>query len=88
MSRNPKPTPFKNPLLQPSDKASGQSSDTLAVAVTPNLTFEMTHKRMTTWLDIELTEPFDALCKKVGKGARTRLVNEAIADLLRKYKVR
>lgn len=46
--------------------------------------FEKTHKRFTGWMDKNLKEQFEYLAQKKGV-SKTSLLNEAIADLLRKY---
>ena len=48
--------------------------------------FEQRHVRMTNWVDRSLKARLDRLCLQQGRGSRSRLINEAIADLLRKYK--
>jgi hypothetical protein len=49
-----------------------------------NLAFEKTHQRFTGWVDKHLKQQFEKLAedKSVSK---TSLINEAFADLLRKY---
>ena len=46
--------------------------------------FEKTHERITLWLDKGLKQRFEALAEEQGK-AKSTLLDEAIADLLRKY---
>lgn len=46
--------------------------------------FEKTHERMTGWIDKKLKEQFDGLAEDEGV-SKTVLLNEAIADLLKKY---
>lgn len=98
MSSNPSPK-FKNPLTQSTEgRGSSQPPDradlaasTLPVTVPtqPHLTaFEQSHVRMTIWVDRALKARLDALVSQQGRVSRSRLLNEAIADLLRKYKAR
>lgn len=47
--------------------------------------FESKHERFTTWIDKSIKKQFDKLAKKHGKGSKTRLMNEALSDLLKKY---
>ena len=49
-----------------------------------NLAFEKTHQRFTGWMDKNLKQQFEALAENKGV-SKTSLLNEAIADLLRKY---
>ena len=48
------------------------------------LAFDKTHDRLTVWINKELKEQFEALAREKGI-AKTALINEAVADLLRKY---
>lgn len=47
--------------------------------------FEANHERFTSWVNIELKKKFDKLAKKQGRGAKSRLINEAIEDIIKKY---
>ena len=46
--------------------------------------FEKTHQRFTGWIDKSLKQQFENLADEQGV-SKTSLLNEAIADLLRKY---
>ena len=46
--------------------------------------FERTHERITLWIDKHLKQQFEALADERGV-AKTTLLDEAIADLLKKY---
>src|SRR5476651_2499195 len=46
--------------------------------------FEKTHQRFTGWMDKNLKEQFEKLAQNKGV-SKTSLLNESIADLLRKY---
>mgnify|MGYP001104023332 CR=1 FL=1 len=46
--------------------------------------FEKTHQRFTGWIDKNLKQQFEKLADEQGV-SKTSLLNEAIADLLRKY---
>lgn len=48
-------------------------------------TFERTHERITLWIDKRLKQAFDELAYE-SELPKTALLNEAIADLLRKYR--
>ena len=49
-----------------------------------NQAFEKTHQRFTGWIDKNLKQQFEKLAEEKGV-SKTSLLNEAIADLLRKY---
>ena len=49
-----------------------------------NQAFEKTHQRFTGWIDKNLKQQFEKLADEHGV-SKTSLLNEAIADLLRKY---
>jgi len=49
-----------------------------------NQAFEKTHERFTGWIDKNLKQQFEKLADEHGV-SKTSLLNEAIADLLRKY---
>ena len=49
-----------------------------------NQAFEKTHQRFTGWIDKNLKQQFEKLADEQGV-SKTSLLNEAIADLLRKY---
>ena len=46
--------------------------------------FERTHERITLWIDKHLKQQFEAMAEERGV-AKTTLLDEAIADLLKKY---
>ncbi len=46
--------------------------------------FDKTHDRLTVWINKALKERFEALAAEKGI-SKTALINEAVADLLRKY---
>jgi len=46
--------------------------------------FEKTHQRFTGWIDKNLKEQFEKLAAEKGV-SKTSLLNEGLADLLRKY---
>ena len=46
--------------------------------------FEKTHERITLWIDKQLKERFEVLADEQGI-SKTQLLNEAIADLLKKH---
>ena len=47
--------------------------------------FERTHERITLWLDKDLKDRFEALAEEEN-AAKSTLLDEAISDLLKKYK--
>src|SRR5664279_557119 len=49
-----------------------------------NKAFEKTHQRFTGWMEKKLKQQFENLAQEKGV-SKTSLINEAIADLLRKY---
>ncbi len=49
-----------------------------------NNAFEKTHQRFTGWMDKQLKQQFETLAQEKSV-SKTSLLNEAIADLLRKY---
>ena len=49
-----------------------------------NQAFEKTHQRFTGWVDKNLKQQFEKLAAEKGV-SKTSLLNEAVADLLRKY---
>jgi hypothetical protein len=49
-----------------------------------NQAFEKTHQRFTGWIDKNLKQQFEKLAEEKGV-SKTSLLNEAVADLLRKY---
>src|SRR5919199_890818 len=93
-------TKFRNPLLQKTLDTSTETStstDTLTSTSTPpkndqsgtqrnrgNLAFDKTHDRLTVWINKALKREFEALANDRGI-SKTALINEAVADLLRKY---
>lgn len=89
-----------NPLLQ-STTPTNTSTDTETLPSTESQTytstlppvahrkrgaqaFEKTHERITIWIDKGLKQRFEALADEQGQ-AKTTLLNEAIADLLKKH---
>ena len=91
---------FKNPLFQKTPETSTETStstDTLTSTSTPptnehggtqrnrgNKAFDKTHDRLTVWINKALKQKFEALATDKGI-SKTALINEAVADLLRKY---
>jgi|GEM_PF-3071982 len=49
-----------------------------------NKAFEKTHQRFTGWMEKKLKQQFENLAQEKGV-SKTSLINEAVADLLRKY---
>jgi hypothetical protein len=77
----PKPsqdTPTEN---QPSSPTPNQF---LPVRKRGNQAFEKTHQRFTGWVNKHLKQQFEKLAEEKGV-SKTSLLNEAFADLLRKY---
>ena len=93
-------TKFRNPLLQKTADTStdtSTSTETLTSTSTPpqqepgttqrnrgNKAFDKTHDRLTVWINKALKREFEALATNKGI-SKTALINEAVADLLRKY---
>ncbi len=93
-------TKFKNPLLQKTPDTSTETStvtETYTPTSTPpntelgatqrnrgNKAFDKTHDRLTVWINKALKREFEALATNKGI-SKTALINEAVADLLRKY---
>ena len=93
-------TKFKNPLLQKTPDTSTETStstETYTPTSTPpsseqgtpqrnrgNKAFDKTHDRLTVWINKALKREFEALAANKGI-SKTALINEAVADLLRKY---
>jgi hypothetical protein len=93
-------TKFKNPLLQKTADTSTETStstETLPSTSTsssnePGTTqrnrgtkaFDKTHDRLTVWINKALKREFEALATNKGI-SKTALINEAVADVLRKY---
>ena len=48
------------------------------------LAFDKTHARLTVWINKELKEQLEAMTREMGI-PKTALINEAVADQLRKY---
>ncbi len=77
-----------------SSKETPPNTDTQQVSPTPkqfqplrkrgNQAFEKTHQRFTGWIDKNLKQKFEKLAQEEGV-SKTSLLNEAIADLLRKH---
>ncbi len=93
MSTDKKQTTFKNPLLARTDRtvaqplpALDQITEEQRPTPRPYSTFEANNGRLTTWVELDIKARFEALCKELGRGAKTRLMNEALGDLLRKHK--
>lgn len=97
----PKDRKFVNPLTMRSDVSNVMDTDTSTSTETLPDTytstqsqpakrkrgaqaFERTHERITLWLDKGLKQRFDALADEQGT-AKAALLDEAIADLLRKH---
>jgi hypothetical protein len=66
------PSTFTSPSMQVQHRKRGSQA------------FEKTHERITLWLDKGLKQRFEALAGEQGQ-AKSTLLDEAIADLLRKY---
>src|SRR5258708_229935 len=91
---------FINPLTRSSEdelhipKPSEATPESQPASPTPNefqpvrkrgnQAFEKTHQRFTGWIDKNLKQQFVKLAEENGV-SKTSLLNEAIADLLRKY---
>lgn len=99
MSTNPsKKRVFNNPLLQPTEGGVNlpESPSFSEDQITPDSSlpqkrlseFEANHDRMTAWIDSTLKTRFNQLCALQGRGSKSRLIDEAISDLLRKYKAK
>jgi hypothetical protein len=71
-------TPTENSQLSPT------SNQFHPVRKRGNQAFEKTHQRFTGWIDKNLKQQFEKLAEEQGV-SKTSLLNEAIADLLRKY---
>jgi ribbon-helix-helix protein len=80
-------------LPHPADDTAAESKPTqgspppspfLPIRKRGNQAFEKTHTRFTSWVDKGLKQQFEKLAADTGV-SKTSLVNEAIADVLRKY---
>jgi hypothetical protein len=80
-------------LPQPSEDTAAEKTPTpvspppssfVPVRKRGNQAFEKTHTRFTSWVDKGLKQQFEKLAADTGL-SKTSLVNEAIADVLRKY---
>lgn len=60
------------------------ASDYLSLRKRGSKAFEKTHERFTGWMDKQLKQQFVHLAQEKGV-SKTSLLNEAVADLLRKY---
>jgi len=79
----PKPASETSPY--PDDpQRSPSDSPFQAVRKRGKQAFEKTHQRFTGWMDKNLKQQFENLADEQGV-SKTSLLNEAIADLLRKY---
>ena len=94
MPENPRKTKaFKNPLLQSTEAGipeqpslpSQEGMRAIPGGQTGLNSFEQRNVRMTNWVDRSLKARLDSLVSQRGS-SRSRLLNEAITDLLRKYK--
>jgi hypothetical protein len=70
------PAPTPSPLPAPNEYASLRKRG--------NKAFEKTHERFTGWMDKQLKKQFAKLAQDEGV-SKTSLLNEAIADLLKKH---
>jgi hypothetical protein len=77
----PKPSLETAPESQPASPTPNQFQP---VRKRGNQAFEKTHQRFTGWIDKNLKQQFVKLAEENGV-SKTSLLNEAIADLLRKY---
>jgi hypothetical protein len=73
-----KPTPTENPQASPTP------NPFQPLRKRGNQAFEKTHQRFTGWIDKNVKQQFEKLVEEKGV-SKTSLLNEAIADLLRKY---
>ena len=78
---------------KPASESSSHQGDThrsptespfLTVRKRGSQAFEKTHQRFTGWMDKNVKQQFEKLADEQGV-SKTSLLNEAIADLLRKY---
>jgi hypothetical protein len=77
----PTPTPSVTPA--PTNN-SPIPNEYLSIRKRGDKAFEKTHERFTSWMDKKLKKQFVSLAQEQGV-SKTSLLNEAIADLLRKH---
>lgn len=91
---------FINPLTRSSEESLNIPDEPISTEISPsvspppsefqpvrnrgNKAFEKTHQRFTGWMDNNLKRQFVNLAQEKGV-SKTSLLNEAIADLIRKY---
>ncbi len=81
----PTPTPPVMPSVTPTPTNNPPTPDEyLSLRKRGNKAFEKTHERFTGWMDKQLKKQFVNLAQDKGV-SKTSLLNEAIADLLRKH---
>ena len=78
------PVPSKDTQLSEEEQVSPTSQQYQPTRKRGNQAFEKTHQRFTGWLDKGLKREFEKLAGEEGV-SKTSLLNEAIADLLRKH---
>lgn len=94
---NPLTQPSTSPATLPTTETATETStlpDTYPSTYSPQVirrkrgaqAFERTHERITLWLDKKLKERFEALAEEQN-AAKSTLLDEAISDLLKKYKL-
>ncbi len=77
--------PFTNTsTYTPTQQKDQSPSEFQSVRKRGDKAFEKTHQRFTGWMDKNLKEQFEKLAQDKGV-SKTSLLNESIADLLRKY---
>ena len=76
------PTP--TPSVNTPTSNSPTPNEYLSLRKRGNKAFEKTHERFTSWMDKQLKKQFVHLAQDEGV-SKTSLLNEAIADLLRKH---
>jgi hypothetical protein len=74
------PTPSVTPTLTSNTP---DANEYISLRKRGNKAFEKTHERFTGWMDKQLKKQFGNLAQNEGV-SKTSLLNEAIADLLRK----
>lgn len=78
----PAPTPQVTPA--PTSDLPAAQNEYLSLRKRGNKAFEKTHERFTGWMDKQLKKQLVKLAQDEGV-SKTSLLNEAIADLLRKH---
>ena len=78
----PTPAPSVTPVPTTSDLP--PQKEYISLRKRGNKAFEKTHERFTGWMDKQLKKQLVRLAQDEGV-SKTSLLNEAIADLLRKY---